>query len=83
MAPPEVKNWISAGNILQMAAMLVAVALAWGNLSSRTDASATMAADHEHRLRELEGEVASTLSRIDQRLITIEKAVIDGKGGLR
>lgn len=75
MQMPEVKNWVSLGNIIQIGAMMVAITMAWANLHSRSNANEEDLRDHEARLRILENYISGTLSRIDERLNSIEKAV--------
>lgn len=72
---PELKNWITAGNVIQIVTMLVVGVTAWANLNSRSNANEEAIRDHEARIRVIEAQVTGSLARIDQRLINIEKAV--------
>ncbi len=69
---PDIKNQITTGNLLQIGAMLVALALAWATLDARSQAAAQQVQDHEQRLRKLETDVLAGLTRIDGRLARIE-----------
>ncbi|REF69966.1 hypothetical protein [Paracoccus versutus] len=71
---PSVDNRISTGNLLLAGSMLVAVAVAWGNLSGRaadmaSDITAVTAqsAANEARIRALE----TTAARQDERMVLI------------
>lgn len=69
---PEIKHQITSGNLIQIGVMLVALALGWAAIDARSAATATMVQDHEARLRTLERDVLSGLTRIDGRLSRIE-----------
>jgi hypothetical protein len=71
---PQIENRITAGNLYQIAAMLVGLALAWGSLSSSSAEQTKDIADHEARLRVMEQVVASDLSKIKTQLDRIERA---------
>ena len=71
---PEVKNQITSGNLIQIGVMLVALATGWAALDARSGANARAIEDHETRLRTLERDVLSGLTRIDGRLARIEGA---------
>ncbi|QLH15840.1 hypothetical protein HYQ43_17040 [Paracoccus pantotrophus] len=71
---PSVDNRISAGNMLVALGMIVSVAVAWGNLSGRSDNMAAelsavraMAAANEARIRALE----TATARQDERMVLI------------
>lgn len=74
MTGPSIDNRISLGNILVAGSMVVGIALAWGNLSGRTDSIAVklsettaITAAHEARLRALE----TSSARQDERMMLI------------
>jgi hypothetical protein len=78
MTGPQIDNRVSLGNLLVVAGMIVSVAVAWGNLSSRSEAMKTQIAQNkaeisasEARLRDVENSAA----RQDERLILILDAV--------
>ncbi|MDQ7262716.1 hypothetical protein NM680_13030 [Paracoccus sp. PS-1] len=71
---PSVDNRISTGNLLLAGSMLVAVAVAWGNLSGRAENMASditavtaQATANEARIRALE----TATARQDERMILI------------
>lgn len=71
---PSVDNRISTGNLLLAGSMLVAVAVAWGNLSGRAENMASditavtaQANANEARIRALE----TATARQDERMILI------------
>jgi cell division protein FtsL len=78
LAVPKFENTLSLGNLLialQLAGMLVALGVVWGNtagaLSAASDDRATIkaqAADQEARIRVLERDVTSGLARIETQL---------------
>lgn len=69
---PEIKSQITTGNLIQIGAMLVALAIGWAAMDARSQAATTAIADHEARIRTLERDVISGLTRIEQRLIQLE-----------
>ncbi len=78
MTAPAIDNRISLGNILVAGGMIVSVAVAWGNLSGRSDAlaqelakQAATTASHEARIRAME----TTTARQDERLLLILDSV--------
>ncbi len=71
---PSVDNRISTGNLLLAGSMLVAVAVAWGNLSGRAETMSSKitevtasAAANEARIRALE----TATARQDERMVLI------------
>ena len=70
---PEIKSQITTGNLIQIGAMLVALAIGWAAMDARSQAATTTLSDHEARLRTLERDVISGLTRIEQRLIQLER----------
>ena len=70
----EMKNQITTGNLLQIGVMLVALAAGWAAMDARGQAANAALADHETRLRTLERDVISGLTRIEQRLIQLERS---------
>lgn len=71
---PSVDNRISTGNLLLAGSMLVAVAVAWGNLSGRAENMASeitkvsaQSSANEARIRALE----TATARQDERMILI------------
>lgn len=70
---PEIDKRISLGNIIQIGTFLVVFAIAYARLNAASEAASVDLVDHEARIRTLEGTVASTLARIDERLATIER----------
>lgn len=71
---PEYKSWITAGNVIQIGAMLVALTIGWAAMDARSQAATAALADHESRIRTLERDVISGLARIEQRLMHIERS---------
>lgn len=69
---PELKDQITTGNIIQIGAMVVALAIGWAVMDARGQATASAVSDHEARLRSLERDVLSGLTRIEARLARIE-----------
>lgn len=74
MSAPQIDNRISLGNIITAGAMVVAMAVGWGKLSSgqnealrRIEVNVIRTDEHETRLRALE----NTASRQDERLLLI------------
>lgn len=72
---PELKNWLSIGNIATIALMAAGFGVTWGAFSTTVAAHEKTLADHEYRLRMSEDEIRRTLTRMDARLSAIEKAV--------
>ena len=82
---PEFKEQITTGNVIQIVAMLIALAVSWALLialavswallDARGAASAKRIDDHEVRLRAVEAQLLTTLTRIDGRLGEIERAL--------
>lgn len=70
---PEFKSQITVGNLIQIGAMLAALAIGWAAMDARSQAASAAIADHESRLRTLERDVISGLARIEQRLIQLEE----------
>lgn len=71
---PEYRNSITLGNVLQVAAMLVALSMAWATLDAKSASAQRSLEDHEVRIRALEAQILGTLSRLDERLARIERA---------
>lgn len=61
-------------DILKVGAILVGIALAWAALDARSQSALQSIVDHEARLRVIERDVLSSLARIEQRLVQIERA---------
>lgn len=61
-------------DIIKVGSILVGLALAWAALDARSQQAQLAVADHEARLRVIEREVLSSLARIEQQLLTIERA---------
>ena len=72
---PEFKEQITTGNMIQIVAMLIALAVSWAMLDARGQASAGRIDDHEVRLRSIEAQMLTTLTRMDGRLGEIERAL--------
>lgn len=72
---PEFKNWLTLGNVVQIAAMLVTVAVCYKAIEMQVTSALAMGRDHEIRIRALENEIARSLSTIETRLRAIEQAV--------
>ena len=72
---PEIRNQITTGNLLQIGAMLVAVAMAFAVVQAQASAAADDITDHEGRIRVLESITQSQLARIDERLARIERGL--------
>lgn len=70
---PEIKQQITTGNLVQIGVMLVALAVGWAAMDMRGQAATATLSDHEARLRTLERDVISGLTRIEQRLIQLER----------
>lgn len=70
---PDYKSQISFGNLMQIGTMLVVLALGWSALDARSQAATATLSDHEARLRTLERDVISGITRIEQRLIQLER----------
>jgi hypothetical protein len=60
--------------LIKVGSIVVALALAWAALDARSQAAQQSVADHEARLRVIERDVLSSLARIEQRLVQIERA---------
>lgn len=69
---PEIKNQITLWNLIQIGAMVVAVALAWGSTSNTQAGHAKSIDDHEARLRMLEKSIPASLARIETKLERME-----------
>lgn len=76
---PEIKAQITTGNLIQIVAMIVALAVGWSALDARTVQTTTELADHEARIRSLERDVISGIARIEQRLIQLERLIPHGR----
>lgn len=76
---PEYKSWITAGNVLQIGAVIVALSIGWAVMDARSQAATAAIADHEDRIRTLERDVISGLARIEQRLIQLEQLIPYGR----
>ena len=72
---PEIKQQITTGNLIQIGAMSVAVAIAFAVVQSNVATLAKAADDHEYRIRTMEREIAVELTKINTKLGSIEKAV--------
>lgn len=72
---PEFKEQITTGNLIQIGAMLVAMGTGWAMLDASVSASAGRIDDHEARLRSVEAQMLTTLTRMDGRLGEIERAL--------
>lgn len=73
-------SWRQIAIILQLGTVLVALALAWGTLRSDATAMNQRIADHESRIRMIENRVLEGLSRIDQRLMALERDQTRARG---
>lgn len=71
---PEYRNSITLGNVLQVATMLVLLAMAWATLDAKAAAAQRSVEDHEARLRVVEAQMLRTMARLDERLARIEAA---------
>lgn len=72
---PELKNWITSGNFMQIGAMLVALGAAYAAIDNKIASAMQIGNDHEIRIRALEKEIAVELSKISTKLGIIERAV--------
>lgn len=79
---PELKNWITTGNLLQIGVWLIITGVLYSNHENRLAVLETGIADHEVRIRYKEQtdsvnakEIAVELTKINARLTGIEKAV--------
>ena len=70
---PDYKSQITFGNLFQIVAMIVALAIGWSAMDARSQAATAAITDHEARLRTLERDVISGIARIEQRLIQLER----------
>lgn len=75
MEKPELKNWLTLGNLITILVMAGGFGVTWGTFSSTSASHAKILEDHEYRLRMSEDEIRRTLTRMDARLSAIEKAV--------
>lgn len=71
---PEYRNSVTLGNMIQIGAMLVALAMAWATLDAKAASAQREIEDHEVRLRSMEAQVLTTLARLDERMARIEAA---------
>lgn len=50
---PELKNWITTGNLITMAAMVLAGGVTWGTFTAAINAHAKTLDDHSAQLRSI------------------------------
>jgi hypothetical protein len=84
MLMPSITPNISLGNLLNIFAMIVAVAIAWANISNVAQANARYVGKNDLRISDVEVRVRTlenNQSRTDERLINIIKMLnrIDGR----
>lgn len=72
---PQVENKVTVANLIQIALLLVGLALGWAALDARSQAAQADLSDHEARLRTPERDVMSGLARIEQRMIQLERVI--------
>lgn len=70
---PEIDSRISLGNVITLVVLLVTGLLAFSSVQGQTSAHGEQIRDHEARIRILENTLTGSLSRIDARLMQIEK----------
>ena len=81
---PSITPNISLGNLLNIFAMIVAVAIAWANISNVAQANARDVAKNDLRINDVEVRVRTlenNQSRTDERLVNIIEMLnrIDGR----
>ena len=72
---PSIDPRISIGHIIQIGAFVVALAVGWTYMRAAGETAASTLTDHEVRLRALEREVMTGLSRIETRLSQIDQSI--------
>lgn len=77
---PELKNWITTGNIITLAAMAVTVGITWGTFTATTNSHAKTLESHSEQLRNIGtiGDMSRRVEDHEARIRVIEDEVRRG-----